>query len=186
MSIRHLCAALCLLFMAAVPARAADPARADLAKTPTKIESDSMRYDQSAGTVVFEGKVHVDRPDFQLWSNQLTVHFSPQAKGASKDQKAAGQSLPADAGKIEKIVAAGAVRIERDGKVGTCGTATYLVQEGLFSMEGEPVLKDGANIVTGKVVKLFFKDNRSEGLGGEGQRVQATFSTPKGPAGEGK
>jgi lipopolysaccharide export system protein LptA len=178
-SIRHLLAVFCLLVAAAFPALAAEP-QADLAKTPTKIESDSMRYDQSVGAVVFEGKVQVDRPDFQLWANQLTVHFAPQAKGQGK--AAAGASLPAEAGKIEKIVAKGAVRIEREGKVGTCDTATYLVQEGLFSMEGSPVLKDGANTVSGKVVKLYFKDNRSEVLGGEGQRVQATFSTPKGTA----
>jgi lipopolysaccharide export system protein LptA len=164
--------ALCLLLATAVPARAAEPS-ADLAKTPTRIESDSMRYDQAAGTVVFEGKVRVKRTDFLLWSNTLTVHFAPQAKGKAG-------AAPTEAGKIEKIVARGAVRIEREGKVGTCETATYLAQEGLFSMEGNPVLQDGPNTVTGQVVKLYFKDNRSEVLGGEGKRVEATFSTPKG------
>ncbi|MEW5773151.1 MAG: LptA/OstA family protein [Thermodesulfobacteriota bacterium] len=172
MRIRPLLLALCLMAAAILPAQAAEPV-ADMSKTPTKIESDSMRYDQAAGTVVFEGKVRVQRPDFALWSSSLTVHFAPQA-GAK------AEGTPTDAGRIEKIVARGAVRIERDGKVGACETATYLVQEGLFSMEGDPVLKDGANTVTGKVVKLYFKDNRSEVLGGEGQRVQATFSTPKG------
>jgi len=174
--IRSLLMALCLLALAAAPARPAEPT-ADLAKTPTKIESDSMRYDQAAGTVVFTGKVRVKRPDFSLWSNSLTVHFAPQDQGKVP---AKGGAAPAEAGRIEKIVARGAVRIERDGKVGTCETATYLVQQGLFSMEGNPVLQDGPNTVTGQVVKLYFKDNRSEVLGGEGKRVEATFSTPKG------
>lgn len=172
MRIRPLFALLCLLLAAAAPARAAEPA-ADLAKTPTRIESDRMRYDQAGGVVVFEGKVRVDRPDFQLWAAQLTVHFAPQGQGQA-------EAALADAGRIEKIVARGEVRIERDGKVGSCDTATYLVQQGLFSMEGNPVLRDGPNTVTGKVVKLYFKDNRSEVLGGEGKRVEATFSTPKG------
>lgn len=175
MRIRLLFATLCLLALAAAPALAAEPA-ADLAKTPTKIESDSMRYDQAAGTVVFTGKVHVKRPDFALWSDSLTVHFAPQDQAKAQEK---GGAAP-EAGRIEKIVAKGAVRIEREGKVGTCETATYLVQQGLFSMEGNPVLKDGANTVTGQVVKLYFKDNRSEVLGGEGKRVEATFSTPKG------
>lgn len=179
MCIRFLIAALCLLAVAALPALAAEPT-ANLGKTPTKIESDSMRYDQAAGTVVFEGKVRVKRTDFALWSDTLTVHFAPQDKGQGK--KAQGQSgnLPTDAGQIEKIVARGSVRIEREGKVGTCQTATYLVQQGLFSMEGDPVLQDGPNTVTGQVVKLYFKDNRSEVLSGENKRVEATFSTPKG------
>lgn len=180
MRIRLLFATVCLLALAAAPALAAEPA-ADLGKTPTKIESDSMRYDQTAGTVVFTGKVHVKRPDFALWSDSLTVHFAPQDQ-AKAQEKAQGQAggVPSEAGRIEKIVAKGAVRIEREGKVGTCETATYLVQQGLFSMEGNPVLQDGANTVTGQVVKLYFKDNRSEVLGGEGKRVEATFSTPKG------
>lgn len=173
MRIPSLFMALCLLAAAALPARAAEPA-ADLSKTPTRIESDSMRYDQAAGTVVFEGKVHVERTDFKLWARQLTVHFAPQEKATGRDK------ATADAGKIDKIVARGEVRIEREGKVGTCDTATYLAQEGLVSMEGNPVLQDGSNTVTGKVVKLYFRDNRSEVLGGGGQRVQAVFSTPKG------
>ena len=172
----------CLL--AALPVFAAEPA-ADLGKTPTRIESDSMRYDQAAGTVIFEGKVHVDRPDFKLWSRQLTVYFAPADKAPAKAKspdKATVGAVPDEAGKISKIVARGDVRIEREGKEGSCQTATYLAQEGVVSMEGNPVLKDGGNTVSGKVVKLFFRDNRSEVLGDEGQRVQAVFSTPKGAA----
>lgn len=175
---------LCIILAMLLPAALASPAgarelAADQAKAPTKIVSDTMRYDQAAGTVVFEGKVHVERPDFQLWAGSITVHFAPQDQGRDTGAGRAG-SPPAEAGRIEKITARGAVRIEREGKVGTCQTATYLVQEGLLSMEGDPVLLDGENRVEGRVVKLYFKDNRSEVLGGEGKRVEATFMTPRG------
>jgi lipopolysaccharide export system protein LptA len=140
---------------------------------PTKITSDRMRFDQEARTVTFEGQVKVTRPDFDLAAEKIVVHLAPEKVGAGGP----ATPLATDPGSIERIVAEGSVRIEREGRTGTAAKATYLVQEGLLKLEGDPVLRDGANTVTGEVVRLYFKDNRSEVVGGK-KRVQAVFFTP--------
>ncbi len=156
---------LSLLALCAAPAPAAD------VQVPTKITSEKMRYSQDGGSVIFEGKVHVQRPDMRIWARTLTVRFAPGAKGGA----ASG-----DPGQIETIVAKGAVRLEREGKTGTCETATYQVAPGVLVMEGEPELNDGDNRITGRVIRLYLKDNRSEVEGGGGKQVEAIFMTPAG------
>lgn len=153
------------LFAASHAAHAADK------QVPTKITSESMRYSQDGGSVVFEGKVFVNRPDMRIWARKLTVYF---AEGGKKS------ATPGDTGEIEKIVAQGSVRLEREGKQGTCDKATYQVGPGVLVMEGDPQLADGDNSITGRVIRLYLKDNRSEVEGGGGKQVEAIFMTPAG------
>ena len=66
----------------------------------------------------------------------------------------------------------------RDTTQGRCATLTYMVQSGVLLMEGDPILEDGDNTITGQVIKFYMKDNRSEVVGGKDKRVQAVFSAP--------
>lgn len=142
-------------------------------QVPTKITSDRMHYSQDGRSVVFEGTVHVDRTDMQIWARKLVVHFAEGQGG--------GQSgVAGDPGEIERIVATGDVRLERKGKTGTCDTATYKVGPGVLVMEGSPELQDGDNRIAGRIIRLYLKDNRSEVEGGGGKQVEALFLTPKG------
>ncbi|MDY7000497.1 MAG: LptA/OstA family protein [Thermodesulfobacteriota bacterium] len=144
--------------------------------TSTKITSDKMHYDPSGKQVIFTGKVRVEHTDFLLFADTITVFFprTPNQGHADADL------LATDPGKIEKIIARGNVRIEREGKTGQCKKAVYLVRQGLLTMEGNPVLQDGKNKISGKTVKFYLKDNRSEVEGGKDQRVEALFFSPKG------
>ena len=45
-------------------------------------------------------------------------------------------------------------------------------------MEQNPMLQDGPNSLTGEVINFNVRDNRSEVIGGKGQRVKAIFLTP--------
>jgi len=47
---------------------------------PTTITSDRMDYDAHAQTVVFLGNVYVKRPDFELWSEKMTIHLDKSGK----------------------------------------------------------------------------------------------------------
>jgi len=143
--------------------------------TPTKITSDKMHYDPSGKQVVFTGNVRVEHAEFLLFADTITVFF-PQTPGRDKVDTGL---LAADPGRIERIIARGNVRLEREGKTGRCEKAVYLVEQGLLTMEGNPVLQDGENKISGKVVKFYLKDNRSEVEGGDNQRVEALFFTPK-------
>ncbi len=134
-------------------------------QVPVKISSDKMNYDQGRNTVIFTGNVHVDRSDFELWSDKLTVFMQASiGPDASKD--------------IEKLLAEGNVRIKRDKQSGTSGKATYWTKKGIIVMEGNPVLKDERGTITGEVITYYVQENRGVVQGGEKQRVQAVFMAP--------
>lgn len=145
---------------------------------PVQVSADSMRYDPTGNLVTFEGNVHVVRPDFQIWAASIEIHFQPQTQG--EDGGNATERISFDPGDVTKIVALGGVRMTSDGRTGTCGAATYYVADGLFQMNGDPVLTDGKNRIEGKTIRYFVKSNRSEVLGGDNKRVNATFAAPEG------
>lgn len=139
---------------------------------PVNIQADSMSYSPSGKEVIFKGNVKVTRQDVTISAATITIHLSGKSQ--------AGPGVAAmDPGAIQKIVASGGVRINYQGKLGNCAVATYHVHEGLLVMEGNPSLQDGPNRIKGHTIKFNLKQNRSEVLGGKGQRVNATFQTPE-------
>lgn len=164
--------ALCLIVSVLTLAPAPGPAAEQV---PTTINADRMRYDMDGNTITFDGAVEVLREGLTLTADSLVVHFSPREPG----QKARPDLNAQD---IEKLEAQGNVKIvqQEGGRTGTAARAVYLVRQGLLKMEGDPTLSDGANTLSGEVIKLYVKDNRSEVLGGKSRRVEAIFSTPKG------
>ncbi len=140
---------------------------------PVKITSDTMTYSQKGDQVVFSGSVHVIRQDIEMWSDTLTVLLEKKQGGGNSTQGLMDQQ-----GSIRKIVAQGNVRLKADkGRSGTCQKATYDARDELLTLEGDPVLMEGANKIQGEVIKLYMRENRSEVLGGK-QRVEAIFNTP--------
>jgi len=139
---------------------------------PVNIQADSMSYSPSGKEVVFEGNVRVTRQDVTITAATITIHLSGEAEQ--------GPGVAAmDPGAIRRIVASGGVRINYQGKIGSCAVATYNVREGMLIMEGNPSLQDGENRIKGHTIKFDLKANRSEVLGGGGQRVNATFQAPE-------
>ncbi|SHN57106.1 LptA/OstA family protein [Desulfovibrio litoralis] len=143
---------------------------------PTDITANSMRYSDASQTVVFEGNVHVKRPDFDLKANKITVFFAKKDKKAKTENgDDQGLNMQMQAGALEKIVALGNVKITKDDKVGTANQGTYYAKTGVLTMEGNPVIKDGKNSsIGGEIIKFYINENRSEILGG----VKASFSGP--------
>ncbi|WP_158269760.1 lipopolysaccharide transport periplasmic protein LptA [Desulfonatronum sp. SC1] len=144
-------------------------------QVPVKILSDQMDYVQENNTVIFRGNVHVDREDFQIWSDKLTVFMESSGEQGKMSMGPDGSQ------DIEKLLAEGSVRIERDKQVGTSEKATYWTKRGVVVMEGNPVLKDGESSISGEVITYHLEDNRGVVEGGERQRVQAIFMAPPTP-----
>lgn len=190
-----LCVAL-LLFMSA-PVLAADagsakpgPVRRDV---PTAVKSDRMQYDAKGQVVVFEGTVYVQRPDFEMWAERITLHLKKKAAKPDKPENAGDGAMGGmDAGEIDRIVAERNVRMKRDNRTGECSKATYTVDNGVMVMEGNPILREGDNTIRGEVITFYTRENRSEVRGSSSSRVQAVFTSsgdvnPLGEAkGEGK
>ena len=138
------------------------------APLPTQITSDRMQYDAAGQKVVFTGKVHVIRPDFQLWSDRLTVLLekAPKKKGQEESNDTASPAMGLEAGQVERIIAERNVRMQQNDKTGSCGKATYVASDGKIIMEQNPVVNDGPNQIRGQIINYYTRDNRSEVIGG--------------------
>lgn len=144
---------------------------------PTKITADHMEYDANKLQVVFRDKVHVDRPDMEIWSEVLTVHFKPAEQKDKQAKGAAPQGLAA--GDVDRLVAEKRVRMKSEERVGTCERATYTPDTGVLVMQGNPRLEDGQNTITGNEIRYYANENRSEVTSGGKKRVEAVFASPE-------
>lgn len=150
------CAAFCLHSSGALAAQNGAPK-----KVPTTINSGRMDYDANAQTVLFSGSVHVKRPDFELWSDKMTVYLDGSGAAQSENSNLGGAGM--EAGDIDRIVAEGNVRMKSEDRQGTCKKATYYAKEDRFVMEGSPMLKDNKqSTITGSAIVHYFSTNRSE------------------------
>ena len=143
-------------------------------KLPVDVVADRMVYETDKNTVTFQGSVEAVRGEFTMWSERLTLYMK-----ASKDgKKAAPETGTAMTGsELERIVAQGNVRFKNGTQTGSSEKATYLADQGLLVLEGDPVLHDGENSIRGKVIRYYTKENRSVVEGGPKQRVHAVFSS---------
>lgn len=158
-------------------ADAAPPARKPMrpnTDVETRITADKLTYQAEKRQVVFDGNVHVSRPDFDLRSTRLTVYMKP----AKAQKNGTSGSAPAGlaTGDVDRLVAQGhVVMTEPEGRSGTSDKATYTADDGVLLMEGSPRLTDGENTITGETIRYYTQENRSEVIGGK-KRVEAVFS----------
>lgn len=140
----------------------------------TRIVSEKMTYDSNKNQVIFEGKVHVVRPTMEIWSELLTVILDDSGK---KNDAAGPSALGIGGGKVERILAEKSVRIKQESKVGTCGKATYFVNENRIVMEQSPVIVDGDNRISGKIITYDTATGRSVVVGDADRKVEVLFTT---------
>lgn len=136
----------------------------------TDITSDKMTYTGQDNTILFSGNVHVLRPDFELWSDELHVFLkSDENEDAQADQQ----------DNIDKIIAKNDVRIKSEGREGRSEVLTYHPDTGIARLEGNPKLIEDKNSVEGEIIILNILNNTSEVLGGSEKRVRVIFQSEK-------
>ena len=170
---------LCLfILLVFAPAAVAAPAPKG---NSTRIVSEKMTYDAGKNQVVFEGKVHVTRPTMEIWSELLTVILDDSGKKTASSNT---NALGVGGGKVDKIIAEKSVRIKQDNKLGTCGKATYFLAQGKIDMEYNPVIVDGDNRISGKVITYYTETGRSVVTSDPQKPVVVEFTTDdnKGPS----
>ena len=161
-------------FALAVPEVCAAPVAKG--NSSTRILSEKMSYDSAKNQVVFEGKVHVIRPNMEIWSDVLTIILD----NSDKKSAAGGDAVfGMEGGKVERIIAERNVLIKQENKSGSCGKATYFVTQGKIEMEQNPLLVDGDNRIRGQLINYYTETGRSEVIG----NVDVQFNTDdKGPS----
>ncbi len=169
---RALITALALTVLCAAQAAAAPlPVSSD---GPVDVTADSMVYNSDKNTVAFQGRVEATRGEFKLWAETLTIFL----RGGAKEKADETSALAAAMGDtdLDRIVAEKNVRFKNGAQHGSAQKATYLARPNTLVLEGNPILHDGENSISGSVIRYFVNENRSVVEGGNGRRVHAVFS----------
>ena len=128
---------------------------------PIDIRSEKMEVLEDEKIAVFTGKVEARKGDLRLWADRLYVYYRV-VKGRRE---------------VQKLIALGNVRIEKDGWRSLSGKAVYFKDQDRLVLEDHPRVWHGRDEVRGAVVIIYFKENRSEVLSGEGKPVEAYVYT---------
>ena len=156
---------------------------------PIKVNADDMVYDMDKNTVTFIGNVVVVRGDFVMESAKMRI-FLQEKETKSKPAKTVPKNIPlTGAGKtekeknpsgknnnIERIEAFNGVEFDYGTQSGTSESAVYEAQKGLLTMRGNPVVRDGENIIQGNTIRYYMFERRSEVIGSDKKRVEAIFT----------
>ncbi len=136
--------------------------------SPIRITSQRVDSDQKGRWVNFTGNVEATQDDGKIWAESLKVYYQPA------DEKSEV------AGKIDKMVAQGNVKIVFDGesKTATAQKAVYTARDKVLVLSGgTPKVWSGDNFVQGSRITLFQNEGRTVVESGENDRVEATFYT---------
>lgn len=107
----------------------------------TVITSERMVYDSQNQSAVFEENVVVTDPKLKLSSDKLTVEFDESSK-------------------VEEIQAQGSVYIEQEDKRAWAESADYNVVSGKMVLRGEPLIRQGEDMLQGDTITFWRDQNR--------------------------
>lgn len=126
------------------PARAREvEAEVETTDRTLRIDADRADWDLEAHTVRFEGKVTAERRPVLLECDVLEVTYE-------------------DPEHLERAVARGNVRVTRGPRRARAAEATLHVPSGRLELTGDPVVEEGANLLTGERIILFLDEERLE------------------------
>jgi len=106
----------------------------------TEIRADRVVYDESKGTAELDGNVRVRDPRAAMDCGMVRLYLK-------------------DDNEIDWIEASSEVIIQSDDRKALADKATYDADEGKFTLEGHPKVKQGPNIMTGDRI-TFWHDTR--------------------------
>jgi lipopolysaccharide export system protein LptA len=112
-------------------------------KRPIIITSKTLTADSKNNTATFDGSVVAKTDRITIYSDKMTVFY-----GNSE-------------GKIKKIHAVGNVKVNKKGKALFSKDAIYFNDEEKIVFTGNPKAIEGENLITGKKIIFYLKDDRA-------------------------
>jgi len=112
-------------------------------KKPVVITSQTLTADSKSNTAVFEGAVVAKTNDVTIYSDKMTVFYNNTES------------------KINRIEAAGNVRVLKKERAIFSDEAVYLEDEKKIIFKGNPKAVEGENIITGTAITFFLQDDRA-------------------------
>lgn len=118
--------------------------KANSSSEVTVITSERLTFDYLKQYALFEKDVVVVDPQMKIFADKMTVRFD-------------------DNNKARNIKAEGNVVIVQADKRARAAEAEYKVDTGEITLQGEPMVMSGKNIMTAEVIRYWRDDNRMEG-----------------------
>jgi lipopolysaccharide export system protein LptA len=140
-------------------------------QTKIRITADKLESDHEMKLVEFTGNVVATEDDVVIEADRMKVFYTP------------GEGESVEAGRIDKIISEGNVKIIFDGatKTASAEKAVYLAQTKVLELSGgEPQVRSGKNVIRGKKITVFQNENRSLVEGDDGAQVEATLFVEEG------
>lgn len=104
-------------------------------RLPVEVTADNLDVDQTSGTAVFSGNVLIGQGEMRLSAPRVLVVYKDDQSG------------------IQELRASGGVTLVSGEDAAEASTADYDIDSGLIEMEGEVLLLQGVNALTGD--KMF-------------------------------
>ena len=137
-------------------------------RAPIDITSDTVEADQKTNRITFKGNVVAKQEDTTLYANTLTITYDPNTK------------------KAKEIVAVGNVKVVQLDRRATGQKATFDQEKNKVVLDGEAVVREGANVIRGERITFYVDEERSVVEGGKGSRVSTSITPPPKEEGEEK
>jgi lipopolysaccharide export system protein LptA len=137
-------------------------------RAPIDITSDTVEGDQKQNTVTFKGNVVAKQEEMTLYANTLVVVYNPNTKT------------------LKEIVATGNVKVVQLDRRATGQKVTFDQDENKVVLDGDAVIREGANVIRGERITFYVDEERSVVEGGKGGRVSTSITPPPKEEGEEK
>ena len=125
---------------------------------PVEIVSDRMEAFNEKKMIVFSGNAVATKGDVKIKTDQLYIYYK---KANDKKAKTAKQDIET-AGDLEKIEAKGNVVITQKEVSATGSQAIYYEEGARIVLSGNPVLREGKNLIKGCRVIFYLNENRGK------------------------
>jgi lipopolysaccharide export system protein LptA len=168
------------LVLLASPAVAQGGGRGHDSGQPVQINADNLEVQQDKKIAIFKGNVDATQGDLRLKTDLLRVFYTEE-----RGQKSAGGTTGASGGtqsggpgsntKITRLEAEGHVFISRPDQTGKGDRGVYDLEKRTIVLEGNVVLTDRENVVTGVRATMDLNTRQSTVQSGSGGRVQGVF-----------
>lgn len=126
-------------------------------KEPLKVKSDTLTTDNEKKTATFEGKVVARQGDMTLYADRLVVSYGGPGN------------------EVSQVEAFGNVRIVQQERQATGAHGVYDPKGARITLDGNPKVVSGEDVVTGKVIVYYVNEQKSVVTSGPKERVEAVI-----------
>ncbi len=140
---------------------AATGTTAERNEQPIQIKSTELTTDNANKTATFTGKVSARQGDVTIYCDRMVIYYSEQEK------------------EVAKVEAFGNVRIIQGNRTGLSGHALYENKAGKITLDDNPLVYQGEDVVKGKVIYYFLDSQNSQVVSEPGTPVMVVVHPKK-------